>query len=108
MKNFLLNLQFIFMPHYWIMNDSYCEDWDKKLNELLDKYEFTKIDSYSAYLGENRIWIANRPYATLCPYIGKDDFRASRLTIKRGLKALRKAEKGNKQKRRKDSFKDFN
>lgn len=42
----------------------YCPIWDKKLNELLDKYSDTaKLWDYSLVLGVNEIWISNRFYS---------------------------------------------
>ena len=35
-QQFILNLQFIFKPRYWVMNYEYSPKWDKKLNKLLD------------------------------------------------------------------------
>lgn len=93
MKNFILSLQFIFKPSYWDMLYPYNEHWDKKLNELLDKYDFTEINNHTAKLGDNLIWIGNQKYACMELYNGYIDrrFRASRLTIQRGLKKLNKA-----------------
>lgn len=88
---FIKNLQFIFMPSFWYMLYKICPIWDKKLNELLDKYEFTNVDGFTAYLGDNEIWIENYPSATFTPYInlGVLKIRASRLTILRAKKKLR-------------------
>lgn len=42
----------------------YCPIWDKKLNELLDKYSDTaKLSAYDLVLGGNAIWISNRFYS---------------------------------------------
>lgn len=78
------------MPNYWVMNDRYNEQWDKKLNELLDKYDFTNIDWASADLGNNKIWVANYPYSCFIPYdfANKANIRASRLTILRAKKKI--------------------
>jgi hypothetical protein len=56
-------IKFLFMPRYWIMNERYSEAHDIAINSLLDKYEFTNVDSYTAYLGEVEIWISNFPYS---------------------------------------------
>lgn len=63
MKTFFKNLQFIFRPSFWIMNESYSELHDKTLNALMDKYPFTDIGYYTAYLGNVEVWIANYPYS---------------------------------------------
>lgn len=89
MKKFFLNLQFIFMPNYWIMNEPYCKQLDQKISDLLDKEDFKYIDNYTAKLGNLTIWIENQPYACMMPYQLKFTCRPSRLTIKRGLKKLR-------------------
>ena len=95
-KQFLLSLRFIFMPHYWIMNERYNKKWDIKLNELLDQYEFTNINYNSitksftrAELGNQLIWIENYPYDCFRPY-GSYHFRASRNTIYKAKKKLDK------------------
>ncbi len=91
-KRFILNLQFIFKPHYWVMNYEYSPKWDKELNKLLDEYTFaeSKDSNHTAFLGRMYIWIENHPYASFMPYYatfkGKAKFRASRLTIQRAYK----------------------
>lgn len=75
------------MPDYWLQNHTYSKAWDRKLNELLDKYDFTNIGSYTAMLGDTAIWISNHPYASFTPY-GRD-VRPRRKTI---LRAWRKLE----------------
>ena len=90
MKKFFLNLQFLFMPHYWIMNEPFSKEVDLLMNELLDKFEFTDIEYHTAKLGNTEIWIQNQPYSCMYPYVEgiNRQYRASRLTIKRGLKKL--------------------
>lgn len=89
MKKFFLSLQFIFRTRFWIMNHPYSKHHDAVLNMLMDKYDFTKINSHTAYLGNTLIWISNYPYA-----VGIDDIsnisRPSRLTIVRMFKKLEK------------------
>ncbi|MDE5526656.1 hypothetical protein [Elizabethkingia meningoseptica] len=94
MKKFLMNLQFLFKPSYWIMNYTYSIYLDKYMNNLLDKHEFELIDHYTARLGNDIIWITNRPYACMIPrnVIAFHGFRPSRLTIQRGIKKLKNAE----------------
>lgn len=42
----------------------YCPLWDKKLNELLDKYaDEAELDCYRVKLGSAEVWIANRYYS---------------------------------------------
>ena len=92
LKNFFLNLQFIFKPWYWIMNCPYSKDMDIHMNELMDKYTFTDYSAYTAYLGDNEIWVTNVPYGCMVPWNGKIDKtgRPSRLTIQRGIRKLKK------------------
>ena len=91
-KRFILNLQFIFKPRYWVMNYEYSPKWDKELNKLLNEHTFdeSKDKGYTAFLGGMYIWIANHPYASFMPYDtkfkGKARFRPSRLTIQRAYK----------------------
>lgn len=92
LKNFFLNLQFIFKPWYWVMNEHYSKDMDIHMNELMDKYTFTDYRAYTAYLGDNEIWVTNVPYGCIVPWNGKIDKtgRPSRLTIQRGIRKLKK------------------
>lgn len=89
---FILSLQFIFRPSYWILKDGYSEGWDHKLNKLLDENSFKNFDYYTAVLGTQKIWIANHPYASFTPHgdYSKKVMRPSRLTIKRARKKLLK------------------
>lgn len=92
LKNFFLNLQFIFKPWYWIMNYPYSKDMDIHMNELMDKYTFTEYDYYTAYLGNIVIWVTNAPYGCIVPYTTtiQNTGRPSRLTIQRGIRKLKK------------------
>lgn len=89
MKKFLLSLQFIFKPNYWVMNREYNESIDIMMNALMDLYEFTNITEYTAYLGSTEIWVTNQPYACMVPRSLLQSGRASRLTIQRGIKKLK-------------------
>lgn len=91
MIKFIKNLQFIFMPHYWLMNESYSAAVDKKLNELLDKHYFTDFTNYTACLGDYQIWISNHPYASFHFYNPRIELRPSRLTILKASKHLKKS-----------------
>lgn len=94
MKKFLLNLNFIVNPNWWMMNNSYNETWDKKLNHLLDNHKL-EIDNYhTAELDGITIWIANYNYPYAYGVIWDSTFsknintlslqgRPSRLTIYR-------------------------
>ena len=92
MRKLFLNLQFLLMPHYWIMNESYSKEIDDLMIELLDKFEFTEIEHYRAKLGNVWIWIQNQPHASMMP----DNLlnpvsvhgRPSRKTILRAIKKL--------------------
>ena len=82
MKKFILSLQFIFKPSYWLMNYSYSKAHDLKLNELMDNNKFTNINYYRADLGGVEIWKTNFPYAVGI-YELHGISRPSRLTIQR-------------------------
>tara|TARA_R110002020_G_scaffold113236_2_gene260262 strand:- start:7496 stop:7933 length:438 start_codon:yes stop_codon:yes gene_type:complete len=86
MKDFFRNLQFIFKPNFWFMNDPYDKDWDDEFNVLLDEHTFSNIDEYTAKLGDTKIWISNYPFA--CFKKGFVNKRPSRLTILRAKKLL--------------------
>lgn len=86
--NFIKSLKFIFNIDYWSLNYQYSKAWDDKLNELLDKYKFEKIDSYEAKLGNTVLWITNHPYASFHLKVGEIGFRPSRLTIQRAHNIL--------------------
>ena len=92
LKNFFLNLQFIFKPWYWIMSAPYSKDMDIHMNELMDKYTFTEYDYYTAYLGNIEIWVTNAPYGCMVPWNStiNNTGRPSRLTIQRGIRKLKK------------------
>lgn len=102
--NFFASLKFIFMPHYWIMNNRYDEDWDKKFCELAEAHDFKPdcdLDqefgnqTYTAFLGEYRIWVSNYPFA-IFDFSGKRgqqytmaSIRPSRHTIAKFYKKLK-------------------
>ena len=49
---------------FFMYQQPYNKDWDKKLNELLDEYGSNVVVSrYCATLGEYDVWIANKWYA---------------------------------------------
>lgn len=82
MKKLLSNLQFIFKPSYWLMNERYSKLHDDELNRLMDKYKFTRINGYTAYLGNTEIWISNFPYGVGIRSVCQRS-RPSRLTIQK-------------------------
>ncbi len=102
--NFFQNLKFIFMPEYWIMSDGYDEAWDKKFCELAEAHDFEpgcSLDNefgnktYTAFLGEYRVWVSNYPFAFF-GFSGKRDqvyvvssIRPSRRTIAKYYKKLK-------------------
>jgi hypothetical protein len=94
MEKLILNLQFLFMPKFWIMNNNYNEEWDIKLNQLMDKFEpvFGRINPYDGKIYNvsfdgNSLWVQNYPYAYATPVfqdaLGQIKIRPSRLTILR-------------------------
>ena len=93
MRKFILNLQFIFRPSYWLMNYRYSKQVDNLIDHLLDNFEFTDITKCTAKLGSVEIWIENQPYSCMYPYVlgNMQQFRPSRLTIKKGIDKFNKA-----------------
>lgn len=101
---FIKNLQFIFKPSYWIMDDNYDEAWDKKFQELADQHDFVPDNdgcekefgnkTYTALIGNYRVWVSNYPFAffSLCGKADKSyeslSVRPSRLTIAKYYKKL--------------------
>lgn len=84
----------LFNPNYWLMNDPYNEEWDKKLNNLLDVYDFEIGGEFTARLGSVIIWAGNHPYGSFHPYDPIISVRPSRKTIRRAYKKLMKATGG--------------
>ncbi len=41
-KKFFVNVKFIFIPSYWIMNYPYSHEWDSEFCMLLVNNKFTK------------------------------------------------------------------
>lgn len=92
---FILNLQFIFKPSYWIMNEKYDKYIDELMNHLIDTYDFTEISDCRAKLGKIEIWIESRPYSCMMPYDKSFKYRPSRLTIQKGIRKLKKQMREN-------------
>jgi hypothetical protein len=61
-KKILLNINFIINPMWWFMSEKYDKNWDKKINELLDKNEFKVESDTRASIGKYSVWIGNYPY----------------------------------------------
>lgn len=81
----------IFRPHFWFMQKSYSEVWDKKLNELMNKHTFNRNTRRTVKLKSFEIWTSNYPYSSFHPYNqGIPEWRPSRYTI---WKAKQKLEK---------------
>jgi len=74
-----------FHPRFWIMNNPYNKEYDKKLNEMLDKYELEDVGRYTGKLGNKTLWLSNYPYSygTLYEESLYGGMRASRMTILR-------------------------
>jgi hypothetical protein len=89
MKKLILNLQFLFKPSFWLMNYPYDEEWDIKLNSLMEKFEpvFNDLNSidgliYSVSFDGNKVWVRNYPYGYGMPYFYNHiSKRPSRITI---------------------------
>lgn len=85
----LKNLKYIFYPSYWIMINHYNEEWDKKINELMDNNKFIITSQETARLWNIEVWIANHPYASFSPFNPIDSrIRPSRSTIDRAFNKI--------------------
>jgi len=96
LKKFVLNLQFIFRPSYWLMHGRYDKKLDEFMNKLMDTYKFANRGGYSTdgklytvFLGDVEVWIGNHPYCSFMPYRYVFEIRPSRLTILRGIRKLK-------------------
>ena len=74
MKKFFQNLQFLFKPNFWFMNDGYSKEWDEIVNLSMEKEEPVfgtpnGLDGkiYTVKFGDVEIWISNYPYGYGCP-----------------------------------------
>lgn len=90
---FIQNLKFLFLCHYWIMNEPYSLLWDMRLNKLLDECKFERrywgdgeLRIHAVILGKTELWVSNYPYSCFMP-VGAN-YRASRRTILRAYKRL--------------------
>ncbi len=117
--NALKSLKFIFMPHYWVLNNRYSRQLDKIVLEIIDKNLIVSTTEYWAKLGNgNSLWISNYPYGYATPTIKGDwdienrlNVRPSRLTMHRLHRHLRKFEEytlTKTQRADKKILKDFN
>jgi hypothetical protein len=90
LQKILQNLYFIVRPRWWLMVGTYDERWDRKLNRLLDKYDFTEIGKHTAELNGREIWVSNYPYASMREHRGlyTSNLLPSRKTILRAYKKL--------------------
>lgn len=102
-----MNIEFLFMPKYWLMNNPYSKEWDTKLNELIDEFEPVidrpnLIDGlvYIIYFGDYGVWVQNYPYGYGNFYTHKNGkvyprgYRPSRKTIMRLRKVVEDKKNG--------------
>jgi len=70
-------------PSCWVQNYSYSRVWDMKLQKLLDNHKFVPVrgGSHINKLGEQEVWTANHPYASMRPYSPDIPIRPSRITM---------------------------
>ena len=52
----------LFTPSAWAQNYPTCWEWDKALNELLDKHE-VELQGAEVQIGPVRVWVGNFPYS---------------------------------------------
>jgi len=62
-KNILIYLQYIVNPGFWVSNYPTSDEWDTKLNEMLDNPKFEDGGPYTVKLNGNLVWVSNYPYA---------------------------------------------
>ena len=72
-------------PHFWVMNNPYCEEWDKMFMDLVENGKIESIDRYDVTIDGVKIWIANYPYSC-CTH---GDVRPSRVNIYLGMKKIK-------------------
>jgi hypothetical protein len=78
-------------PSYWIQNYPYNSEWDKWLNEAMDKDKFVIISKFEASISGVTIWISNHPNASFTPYTNSSILnmvRPKRSTIVRAWEKL--------------------
>lgn len=72
MKKFLISIQFLFRPSFWIMNHRYNKCWDDFISYIIDNgIKPTVIDEFSMVVhvdGDTTsdgvsVWLENYPYA---------------------------------------------
>ena len=75
MIKFIKNLQFLFRPNYWVMNNRYSKEWNELLNHLMDNFEPVLSEPnpldgriYTVRFDKFNIWVENYPYAYGTPY----------------------------------------
>lgn len=51
------------LPMFWYQNAPTSLEWDRALNDALDKYGATLIDAYTCRVGGCEVWIGNWPHA---------------------------------------------
>lgn len=80
-KKIKLNLEYACSTWFGLLRlGKTCDKWDKKLNELIDKYgDNAVLSAYKLHLGNNKVWIANRFYC-YGSYYGKGEFLPKRKT----------------------------
>ena len=56
------------LPPYWLQNYPTNMEWDRTLNELLDRGPITELDSHTVKVAGVTIWVSNWPYSYGNPY----------------------------------------
>lgn len=67
MPEFLLWVQVLFSPRYWVQAYPTDMAWDNAVRRLLETESFEKISDRKATLGPYRVWISHHPYASFSP-----------------------------------------
>lgn len=79
-------LRVLITPSVWVVLGSYNREWDRTLRHLLRTQDFKRVDDFTAHIGGVEVWVENRPYGAMRPYIRRPlDIRASRATVLEAL-----------------------
>jgi hypothetical protein len=56
------------LPLYWFQNYRTNMEWDRTLNELLDRGPITEVGDHTVKVAGVTVWASNWPYAYGSPY----------------------------------------
>lgn len=73
----------VFHPSFWPIGNSYSEEWDKKMNELMKTEVFKKVEWGVWSLGNMHIRVSDYPYSFGTGVGVLERVRPSRRTVKK-------------------------